>query len=197
MSIERKSRRAVFQNARFCVYADHIAQGAAEVPDYLVVAPHTTREDLVTGVTVLPVRDGQVLLLRNSRVAVGRECLEAVRGFVDVGEDPRRAAVRELEEETGLVCSPGDLLELGFCMPEASTLACRLAIYAAPGCRSGGAREDNEIGLGEARWYTLAEAEALLPTLEDVSTALALHRYLAGCFRARSARKPAAARRRG
>lgn len=179
MTVQRKNRRAVFENTRFRVYADHIAQGSAEVPDYLVVAPHTTREDMVTGVTVLPVREGHVMLLRNSRVAVGRECLEAVRGFVDVGEDPRRAALRELEEETGLVCAPDALIDLGFCMPEASTLACRLAIYAAAGCRPGGERDQAEIGLGEARWYTLAEAEAMLPVLDDVSTALALHRYLA------------------
>ena len=45
--------------------------------------------------------DGRLVLVRNNRVAVGRVLLEFCAGKLERGEDPRHAAARELEEETG------------------------------------------------------------------------------------------------
>lgn len=175
--IELKRRRQVFENARFRVFADHVAGGGSEVENYLVVAPHTSRADLVTGITVLPVWDGRIVLIENYRHAVGKPSLEGIRGFVDVGEDYTAAALRELEEESGLVCAREDLLSLGFCAPEGSTLAARVAMFAATACRPGGRPREDEPGLGEMNTYTRAEIERMLPEMEDASTCLALHRY--------------------
>src|ERR1051326_7294370 len=44
---------------------------------------------------------GQVLLVRQSRPAVGAAVLELPAGLIDPGEAPIDAARRELEEETG------------------------------------------------------------------------------------------------
>lgn len=53
-------------------------------------------------VAVVAVRDdGQLVLVRNRRVAVGRALLEFCAGKLERGEDPAHAAARELEEETG------------------------------------------------------------------------------------------------
>lgn len=53
-------------------------------------------------VAVVAVRDdGQFVLVRNRRVAVGRPLLEFCAGKLERGEDPAHAAARELEEETG------------------------------------------------------------------------------------------------
>jgi ADP-ribose pyrophosphatase len=53
-------------------------------------------------VTVLPlVTSDQVLLIRNYRLAVQQTLLELPAGTLEPGEDPREAALRELEEETG------------------------------------------------------------------------------------------------
>lgn len=53
-------------------------------------------------VTVIAVRDdGALVLVRNLRVAVGARLLEFCAGKLEPGEDPARAAARELEEETG------------------------------------------------------------------------------------------------
>jgi ADP-ribose pyrophosphatase len=175
-----RGRRQVFENSRFHVFADHIAdsQGNA-VPDYLVVAPKLSSEDLITGITVLPIWNGNIVLLDTFRHAIGRRILEAPRGFVDASETPRDAASRELLEEAGLICPPERLVPLGSCSPEASTLAARIALFAAPDCESGTRSDEGEIGLGKCVVFPLADAPRLLREffLEDVTTALCLHRY--------------------
>src|SRR5215510_6762774 len=77
-----KRRRTVFENSKFLVHADHIAdENGREVPDYLVVAPRIQVQDLITGVAVLPVYDGRVVLLKTFRHAVRSVVLETVSGF--------------------------------------------------------------------------------------------------------------------
>jgi ADP-ribose pyrophosphatase len=175
-----KARRTVFENSKFHVYADWITDaGGREVKDYLVVAPRIASEDRVTGVTVLPIWNDRIVLLKTFRHAVGREALEAPRGFVDAHETPREAAARELAEETGLVTTPDRLIPLGFATPEASTIAARIALFAAPDCQLTATPVADEIGLGRREVLTMAAAEELLREmgLEDVTTALCMHRY--------------------
>ena len=63
-------------------------------------------------VAVIAVRnDSQLVLVRNRRIAVGRALLEFCAGKLERGEDPRAAAARELEEETGY--SAGRIEALG------------------------------------------------------------------------------------
>jgi len=51
---------------------------------------------------IVPMREnGDVLLVRQYRHAVGGYILEIPAGKLDPGEDPRDCAARELEEETG------------------------------------------------------------------------------------------------
>ncbi len=53
-------------------------------------------------VTIIPLLDnGQVCLIRNDRVAVGRTLVELPAGTLEPGEDPAVTASRELWEETG------------------------------------------------------------------------------------------------
>jgi ADP-ribose pyrophosphatase len=52
---------------------------------------------------IVPVdADGQVVLVRQERPAVGRALLELPAGLLNPGEEPLAAAQRELREETGL-----------------------------------------------------------------------------------------------
>lgn len=55
------------------------------------------------GAAILPLdADGNVYMVRQFRYAFGRELLEIPAGKLEPGEDPKEAAIRELEEECGL-----------------------------------------------------------------------------------------------
>lgn len=60
----------------------------------------------------LVVRDGHVLLTRNSARGPHPGTWTLPGGGIDHGEDPRTSVVREVREETGLVCTPGDVLDV-------------------------------------------------------------------------------------
>jgi ADP-ribose pyrophosphatase len=175
-----KQRRTVFENSRFLVHADHIAdENGREVPDYLVVAPRVHTGALITGVAVLPVYDGRVVLIKTFRHAVRSFVLETVCGFIDPNETPAEAALRELTEETGLVGSPDNLVPMGTCFPEASTLQARVALFAAVSCTHSERTDTSEIGLGGWISFSMKEAEELLldMSLEEVMTLVCLHRF--------------------
>lgn len=181
------ARRLVDANGKWRVFFDHIVDGAGrEVKDYLVLASHRDPTRHLTGVTVLPVCDGAVVLLRNYRHAVESFVWEAVRGFIDDGETPSEAAHRELAEEAGLVCPKEAMEPLGFCLPDGSTMAARAALFAATACRPGQARHEDELGLGERHLLPLERAAHMLKDgeIEDAATAVVLHRYLGRCAQA-------------
>ena len=71
-------------------------------------------------VTVPLLNDGRVIFVRQLRYPLGEHIVELPAGKLGPGEDPRRAAIRELEEETGWI--PGKVEKLtsiytspGFC----------------------------------------------------------------------------------
>ncbi len=64
----------------------------------------TARRDVVEhmgGVAVVPIHEDRVLLVRQFRIAAGREVLELPAGLLEPGEAPATAAARELAEELG------------------------------------------------------------------------------------------------
>lgn len=88
------SRKLVCQNSKWNVYFDHIAGEAGQhVPDYLVIAPKVVAENLVTGICVLPIREGKMVLLQVWRHGTGECTWEGARGFVDQGEEPHQSAL--------------------------------------------------------------------------------------------------------
>ena len=68
------------------------------------------------GAAVLPLFEtGEVAMVRQFRYAFSRELLEIPAGKLEPGEDPRTAALRELEEECGLTA--GKVTDLGCIYP--------------------------------------------------------------------------------
>lgn len=93
-----------------------------------------TREVVVHNgaVCILPIdREGCATLVRQYRYALSQELLELPAGKIDLGEDHRTAAVRELEEETGLCAQ--ELLYLGEFYPSVGYLTEVIHLYIATG----------------------------------------------------------------
>ena len=76
-----------------------------------VILPNNTtanREIVVHpgAVAILPIdEEGKIIFVNQFRKAVEEELLEIPAGKIEVGEDPKKCAMRELEEETGFLAS--------------------------------------------------------------------------------------------
>ena len=76
---------------------------------------------------------GEAVLVRQFRAGIHADTLEFPGGMVDPGEDPARAAARELEEETGFVAARWT--SLGTCYPNPALQTNRLHTFVAHDCR--------------------------------------------------------------
>ena len=65
---------------------------------------YVSRTRNIGAAVILAIHEGQVILVEQYRVPLGANCLELPAGLIgddEVGEAVERAAIRELEEETG------------------------------------------------------------------------------------------------
>lgn len=112
--------------------------------------------------------NGRVLLVeRKFSPQAGKWSLPA--GFVDAGEDPRRAAVRECFEETGLSVEVTDLLDVYYGRIEAASADLMLVYHA---IRTGGELAANDDA-SRAAFFGPSE----LPPLAFESTIQSVRRW--------------------
>ncbi len=124
------------------------------------------------GAAVVCVKDGKILLVKQYRYAYGEEIYEIPAGKLNVGEDPKLAAVRELEEETGIKAEVKHLYTL---YPTPGYTNEKIYIYLAENVSEG----DRHLDEGEflsAEWLPLDEAYAMLKNgkICDAKTVVAL-----------------------
>lgn len=179
LPIEVVDRRLACENEKFFIYFDHVIDKAgSEVRDYLVVAPKNAGKNLVTGVAILPIVDGQVGLIRIYRPAVRAYSWEIPHGFVDEGESDNSSALRELLEETGLTVESRCFSSLGYITPDTGVLAARVHLYLAEACYTTQQRE-YELGLREFRFFPFGEFEKMIgrSEVQDTFTLAAWCKY--------------------
>lgn len=178
--IFRKARRIGCENRLMQVFLDDVeTPGGEKVQNFLVLSPRQRSSRNVTGVAVLPILDGQFGLLKVYRYPVEDFVWEVPRGFVDASEDDVTAAVRELQEETGLTCEVADMVDLGIVTPEPGIIAARTHLYAATRCRWGSAHKEGEMGHKEFRLLNREAVEDMArDAITDTTTLTAWYRYL-------------------
>lgn len=162
------------------VYLDDIAgQSGEKVLDFMVVSPRQKSENHVTGVAILPILDGNLGLLQVYRYPIGEFTWEVPRGFVDAGENALNAALRELEEETGLQCDHQDMIDLGTVLPEPGILSARTHLFAASKCCGTKLFRGNELGHKALRFFPIVEFAAMAQKaeIEEAHTLAAYYRY--------------------
>ena len=127
------------------------------------------------GSAVLCVKDGKVLLVRQYRYAYGKSLWEIPAGKINAGEDPRETAVRELEEECGIVAEDMKLIAEIYPSPGYTEEIIRL--YSASGLRDGKTHFDADEYV-ESFWIGIDEAKRMAESgeINDAKTLIALSR---------------------
>ncbi|XCP85694.1 NUDIX hydrolase [Roseburia hominis] len=121
---------------RFTVVEDQVqVRGHKQPYDYLEI-----RE----GVSILPIHDGKVVVLRQYRYPVRSWQWEVPGGFVDKGETPAEAVARELKEETGYDVK--EIVSLGAFYPSFGSTNEKIHLFMAVcGMKGEDAREPGEV----------------------------------------------------
>ena len=132
-----RNRKTVFTTPWFQVLAEPAPGGGQ--PHYVIQGL-----DFVVIVAVTP--QGQILLVRQFRVAAGAVTLELPAGHIDPGETPEQAARRELLEETGYAADTFKLM--ANLSPSVARFTNRMWCFLAPDARpAAGAEAQREAGV--------------------------------------------------
>jgi ADP-ribose pyrophosphatase len=127
-------------------------------------------------VTVVAVdRDDRVWLVRQQRAGARAPLLELPAGNVDDGEEPIRAAQRELREETGL--HGGEWVEAASFFTTPGFCDERMHLFVARGLQRGEPSPEGSEDL-ELVPTPVAEIPAVLADVEDAKTLVGLLLYL-------------------
>ncbi len=169
------SRELVCENTVFSVFLDHVSSpGGHDVARYLSVLPKQEDDEGVTGVGVLPVKDRRLGLIHVFRHPLARWSWEIPKGFVDPGETPTQAALRELKEEMGSAVQAALLKPLGTVTPEPGVIKSRIRLYSVDvgGADAPPAAVAADLGHGEIRFFDRQEIIDLISAgeMEDACT---------------------------
>jgi ADP-ribose pyrophosphatase len=124
------STKEIFKTSFFRFRTDQ-----CELPDGRVMPNYYVME-FPDWVNIVPVtEDGKIILVEQYRQAAGHVCLEIPGGSTHPHqqEDPKKAAVRELAEETGYV--PDDVRLIGVHRPNPAMQNNKMHTYIGFGCR--------------------------------------------------------------
>lgn len=150
--------------------------------DVVEVKNHHAYRDVVRhpgGVGILLIIDDNVLLVKQYRYVVDQELLEIPAGKLEGKEDPYKAAMRELEEESGYTCD--SLNTLATLFPSPGILDEKLIVYEAINPRIVDhpmpMDEDEEI---TTHWVSINEVMRMIRdgSMKDAKSVIAVQTYL-------------------
>ena len=130
------------------------------------------------GVAIVPVLEDRLILIRQFRIAIGRELVELPAGLLEPDEEPIRCAARELQEEIGYRAQ--ELIPLASYYSSVGFADERMHIYLALGLEKTKSSQD----AGERIQEVLMPLEHIRARLaaqefEDAKTIIGLREFLA------------------
>jgi ADP-ribose pyrophosphatase len=166
MKPEVLSSETIYSGAVFDIRVDEIREGDVEYDRDVVVHRGSC--------VIVPIfADGTVALVRQYRHAAGKHLLELAAGTLEKGEDPKTAAIRELEEEIGVTADHIELISQFYVSP--GFLTEKMFVYKATGLTEVGQKLEEDEVLTIER-MPLAEALDLVRSgeIEDAKTIIGL-----------------------
>lgn len=166
------SSKKVYDNYYLKVYEDILDLAGKEKlyirakrPDYCTIVPFS--------------QDGRILTIKSYRHLVDSWQVEVPSGFIDRGETPRQAAVRELQEETGYRAKK--VVNLGSYTLDYSMFAQKGNIFAAYGIeRSGRQRLGRMEKISKIKFVPIEDVKAMLlrNKILNAASVVALYRAI-------------------
>ncbi len=141
-----------------------------------------TKRDIVRhpgAVAIVPILpDGRIVLVRQYRYAAGRSLLEIPAGTLEIGEDLRKCAGRELREETGYEAEEMGHLLSCYMAPGYSSEV--IHYYAARGLRYVGDDQEPDENI-KTEIFTLDQIVSMIREneIEDAKTIIGIQAILA------------------
>ena len=156
------STKTVYEGRIFDVRVDRVREDGKEYDRAVVSHPGSA--------VILPLfDDGSVALVRQYRHPAGEELLELPAGSLESGEDPKTGAVRELEEEIGVVADKVELIAEFYVSP--GFLSEKMFVYVATGLTETEQNLDEDENIEVVRMPLAAAAEmALSGKIQDAKT---------------------------
>ena len=130
------------------------------------------------GSSVVCVKDGKILLVRQFRYAIGEEVLEIPAGKLEKGENPMETAKRELEEEGGIIAD--ELFLLAEIYPTPAYSKEHIYVYLAKGLSEGKMHLDDTEFLSTC-WLDFDKAYDMVLNgeIKDAKTVVGILKYKA------------------
>jgi 8-oxo-dGTP pyrophosphatase MutT (NUDIX family) len=135
-----------------------VSQADIELPDGVRFTQYVFRIRRCAMTAVLDERGERMLLMRRHRFIVDRWVWELPGGYVDEGEDPAAAAVREVVEETGW--RPRGVEFVMSCQPLIGNADYRQDLFVARGADRVGEPEADETA--EVQWVAVEDLAGLI-----------------------------------
>ena len=125
------------------------------------------------GSSVLCEKDGKILLVKQYRYPYGKELLELPAGKLNPGESPEQTAIRELEEEGGVIA--GKVEKLFDVYPTPAYTNEIIRIYKAIDIKEGSVHLDEDEFLSSV-WVDKEELKQMIARgeIKDAKTLIAL-----------------------
>lgn len=162
-------RKKVCSNSLFDVCFDNLDVDNQVVENYLIVKPKVSKgKDKIVGICVLPEFQGKFLLMQGWRYQIDQFIWQAPAGFVELNEDPADTALRELKEETSLICKKKNLISLGSFLPDAGLVEGRVALFLAKKCKKLDQKVSFEVGIGDLQHFSKKDLEKLINSSSNI-----------------------------